>query len=457
MAVLDFNEDPVKIPETGQTFPLRENSASISNEYGQLLFYTNGCEIRGADYQLIENGDSLNPGFQTDLQCSGGNIGPQGSLFLPAPSYQDLYYLIHLNFDWIPPHYSVGHWLYYSLVDQSIGTGKVLDKNHLLLQDTFTVGLITACKHANGRDWWIVIPEMASNKLYRFLLDPRGIQGPWEQRIGTVDQDDSHTGQVVFSPDGRYYARMDDYNKLHIYDFDRCTGLFSNPRFVDIPDSGLTYGVPSSVAFSPNSQLLYAGQIENLYQINMLVSSIEASLLLVGELDDFEAPFYGYFQKMQLAPDGKIYLSTGSKPYLNVIDNPNEKGVACHFIQHEFLLPDQNYIGLPNMSNYRLGRLEGSPCDSLYLAPEYPTCLENQLEVFPNPFQKELHIRFNDCLPGLFDFVLYDVLGRVVWRASFEGGSFEYPLILPDLPANVYLYQITQYGEKLKSGKLVKR
>ena len=121
----------------------------------------------------------------------------------------------------------------------------------------------------------------------------------------------------------------------------------------------------------------------------MQVSPIEHSILLVGELDNYEAPFYGYFYKMQLGPDGKIYISPGGKPYLNVIENPNESGIACNFTQHEFLLPSQHILGLPNMPNYRLGRLEGSPCDSLYVAPEYPACLENQL--FVDEQQHHLH------------------------------------------------------------------
>ncbi|MBK9639178.1 MAG: hypothetical protein IPO63_15800 [Bacteroidetes bacterium] len=47
--------------------------------------------------------------------------------------------------------------LYYSIVDLSFngGLGKVVQKNVQLRNDTICDG-VTAVRHGNGRDWWVI-------------------------------------------------------------------------------------------------------------------------------------------------------------------------------------------------------------------------------------------------------------------------------------------------------------
>ena len=71
------------------------------------------------------------------------------------------------------------------------------------------------------------------------------------------------------------------------------------------------------------------------------------------------------FLDMLLAPDGKIYVFDFLKE-IHVIHRPNEKGDACGFEQHAIVLPEYA-AGLPYYPNYRLGPLDGSPCDTLGL------------------------------------------------------------------------------------------
>jgi hypothetical protein len=455
--ILSFTDNDVSLQQIEQSFRTRYNSSCISSKGDYLLFYTNGCQINGADHEILINGDSINPGTEFELQCEVGYLGTQGSMFLPHPGDSNLYYLFHLGLDWFPPHYSVGHRFYYSLIDRSVGYGEVLEKNQLLLQDTFTVGLITAVRHANGRDWWIVQPEMASNKLYTFLLDPEGIHGPWEQRIGTVDQDDSHTGQVCFSPDGRYYARVDGYNELHLYEFDRCSGAFFNHQYVNLPTVGPNLTLFAGVAFSSNSQLLYVSRPEYLYQLDIRSDDLQASLTQIAAFDGYGEPFPGYFQILQLAPNDKIYLTDGNaNPYLSVINSPNELGQACDFTQHSFSLPEQNFFSLPNLPHFSLGREEGSPCDTLFEAPELPACSGSEVKVFPNPFQKTLTIRMNDCTLSNNEFRLYDVLGRTIWIEMIAEVGADQEILLPNFAAGVYFYQIRNSDRVLQSGKLIR-
>jgi PKD repeat protein len=70
---------------------------------------------------------------------------------------------------------------------------------------------------------------------------------------------------------------------------------------------------------------------------------------------------------MGLAPDGKIYVSSasGSNRLLSRIESPNLQGVDCNVNQHGIALPTSYIRTMPNFPNYRLGPLDGSPCDTL--------------------------------------------------------------------------------------------
>ena len=73
------------------------------------------------------------------------------------------------------------------------------------------------------------------------------------------------------------------------------------------------------------------------------------------------------FNLMQLAPNGKIYITVPStrSRHLHMIDQPDSLGVACNVIQRGLELPYYHWFNMPSFPNYRLGPLAGSPCDTL--------------------------------------------------------------------------------------------
>ena len=71
---------------------------------------------------------------------------------------------------------------------------------------------------------------------------------------------------------------------------------------------------------------------------------------------------------MQLGPDGRVYInSTSGVNEMHVIQYPNKKGIACEVRQHSVQLPTFIIRTMPHFPNYRLGPLDGSPCDTLGL------------------------------------------------------------------------------------------
>ncbi len=119
-------------------------------------------------------------------------------------------------------------------------------------------------------------------------------------------------------------------------------------------------------AISQNSRFLYIPSNTYIYQFDLWADDIEESKDTVAVYDGYWNPFPTTFFLAQLARDGKIYISsTNGVLSMAVIENPNEKGLACNVRQHSIHLPVYYAFGIPTFPNHRLGPLDGSPCDTL--------------------------------------------------------------------------------------------
>ncbi len=341
------------------------------------------------------------------------------------------------------------------------GLGEVVIKNQQLFGDTMSSAGMTACKHANGRDWWLVRNEYHTNCYYVWLVTPDSILGPIKQCIGyPIDINDTNSG-FEFSPDGNYFAHQvaTGINSiaLEVMDFDRCTGQLTNAIFTDIPNS-LTKGVFTSTEFSSDSRFLYGFMTEIVYQIDLDTSDIPASITKVGEWI-FSDTTYGYFGgNPQRAPDGKIYIQgVFCNSALSVMNAPNEKGAAANVTLQNFVLPTENACGIPNMPNYQLGALPGSPCDTLSTAT---TIIESNeiksLKVIPNPSNGIFAVSYQ--LPQNKEGMLTitNQLGEVVYKERRPQWSTICNINVSKLPQGVYLVTIESDGKR-KSVKFVKQ
>ena len=207
--LLDFNTDPVNISNisTVHNFWMEGANTSMSDASGNLLFYSNGCYIVNADGQIMENGASINPGMIQDIYCSGvGSPWGQGVVSIPAPGNNDLYYVFNLDmtqpFNNLPNLDIAPERLYYQVVDmnQDNGLGSVFLKNQVTVLDTLGRGQVLAAQHANGHDWWIIVPKSNSNCYFLTHVTCKGPQDPLLECEGIEWSDADLTGQAVFSP-----------------------------------------------------------------------------------------------------------------------------------------------------------------------------------------------------------------------------------------------------------------
>ena len=388
---LSFNNLNLYIDTVERNMNLNSTNGVICDKNGDLLFYSNGVYIANANNDTMLNGSALNPCLFTTDHSQYGLTIPQANLIIPFPGDSTKYYLFHESSDDYVNTYS-SFYLYYSVIDMTLdnGLGGVVQKNTVLLNDTLVEGRLTACKHANGRDWWLVSHEFMKNNIYTFLITPGGIQGPFANYSQT--QRDNYFGQCVFSQQGDKYVYYEPYDGLDIFDFDRCTGALSNQLHIAINDSGAAGGA----AFSPSGRYLYISSTFHIYQFDMHAPDIALSRNTIAVWDSFYSPsppIAALFYLAQLAPDNKIYINTSnSTTVLHVINFPEVAGSGCAFCQHCIQLPALNAFTIPNHPNYFLGAEAGSICDTLHIGIDDVPDVESAFNLFPNPATRLLYV-----------------------------------------------------------------
>jgi hypothetical protein len=409
--LIDFGTEPPTQLTKIIDFSLLFSNSQISNAAGEFQFYTNGCDVYDTTNQVMENGENINPGLQNDYLCSvfqGSDYYQLQSLItLPWPDKENEYAIFHLGWELPPGESRQLFYSYYTKVDMSAnaGLGAVIEKNKLLLQDTF-LDNVTAVRHGNGRDWWILQPKSQSNVFFTYLLQPNSIQGPFKQTIGRPFFNQNFTtGQATFSPDGSKYIFSSKNDSVNIYDFDRCSGKLSRPLRFPLP--GPKEEHVSGAAVSPNNRFLYLSTGIKLWQYDLYSKDIENSKIFLDEVDDFVKPFPATFYQMHTAINGRIYMgSTNGAKYLHVINQPDSFGLACDFQQHGFPLITYHGATLPNYPNFRVYDVQGSPCDTLGInapSPEFQVIWRpaDRIRLFPNPAQDMVQVTFPPSAGGL--------------------------------------------------------
>ena len=353
----------------------------INHKNGELFCYSNGMSIDGADNHVISGADTINYGAFWELWRLGSdnnkiNFGftlPQGMLFLPWPGKPDSIFFATIFSDDSFVNVNLGK---YGIISKSgnSGSGKLIQKD-VLFHEGGVKNSMQAVRHANGRDWWIILIGEENVKYYIYKLDTDGISLVNIQDIGQYHKG-IDIGNTYFSLDGSKFVSNDaliwnNSTVVSIFDFDRCSGTLSNGIFDTIPTYEAHLGI--GTIFSPNGKYLYVNNDYELYQYDMDTEDIIQSRIVLDTYDGFQShphpqlyiTTFGYWA---YGPDGRLYnvSGAGSAQHMHVMHYPDEGGIASHFQQHAIKIPN-NHWTIPNFPNYRLGPLDGSPCDTLGL------------------------------------------------------------------------------------------
>lgn len=327
-AGISFNAGGATIPYTltDGVNSAHEGNAGISDSNGNLLFYTNGKTVYNRTHQVMLNGDNLLG--NTYLNAV------QGALIVPLPNSRSMYYIFTTDC-YCNGHIDFSNGYRYAVVDMEKdgGKGAVVTKDVLLYGSS--TERLTAARHANGIDVWIITNQRSSNTFKAYLLTCTGLQAtPVTSVTGRAlneNYDIGSIGMMKVSPDGSQLCETLNTNYpgnfFQLFDFNNATGVLSNAREISNPGSKY-YGCE----FSPDSKLLYLPLQPPPRSETTFIEQFESKLGSAAAINASRVliPTIGQFAGIQTGPDGKIYLNSTSTR-LSVISHPNIKGTGCTF------------------------------------------------------------------------------------------------------------------------------
>ncbi len=353
-----------------------EGCASISNEKGALLFYTDGDSVWNRNHEVMPNGTGL----------FGQYSSTQAAIIVPKPNSKNIYYVFTVSQAQFREPGEVKNGINFSIVDMNLDNGKgdvipetknthlvTHDQNDAEQKEWKSSEKIAATLHFDGVSYWILTHFV--DTFYAFKLDENGLnEAPVKTKVNDVipitesyeggKWNMSALGYLKLSPNGKKIAIAHSFTgpgfmsgRVYLYDFNSETGKTSATGIRLI--SGIySYGVE----FSPKSRKVYVStntyktvkgvtsfQGSNVYQFDLESSNIRNSKT---EINDSRTIVAG---ALQLALDGKIYRakhktnSAQGEPSLAAINKPELIGKDADYVDEAVILAPGTYstYGLP--------------------------------------------------------------------------------------------------------------
>ncbi len=457
-AGVDFNSGSPVVLNDGQTYLTTgtnahcEGTSIMCDNSGSLLFYCNNKKVWNRNHQIMTYGGNLLSSVSAT----------QGSLIVPKPGSSRYFYIFTVDDFQIDQLY---FGFRYSLVDMCLnsGLGDVVNgQMNIKILDTVAEKL-TAVRHANGTDYWIIVHKFFSNAFYSYRLSSTGLAAPVISHVGSVHPTNpilpplipygaAAIGQLKASPNGQKLAIVcanSGYNIAEYFDFNKNTGVVSNGVNIQSYPTWNYYGV----SFSPDNSKLYISAIANITGVLQFdlnagggnPDSVNASRICVSTSDPF---FFG----LQLATNGKIYAAESplnNNSYLAVINYPNNKGLSCNFVNNAVDLNGHiASYGLPNF------------IDSYDYSNTTVNCIENieenkdqKISISPNPFSTSTQI----TLPQSYHHIslsVYDIQGKLVFQNQYNNTD-KIILNRNKLNNGMYFLKLVLDEKGVKTGKIM--
>ena len=425
--------------------------------------------ILNSNHQLMDNGDSII-----------GISWYQEMTVVPIPNESNKYYLFAIDV-------TINFGVYYSVIDMSLdnGLGSVILKNAVISSGIRMGDCISAIKHGNGRDWWLYVRPgngtLADNPFYTYKIIPNGISIDTLQSFLPFTAGSSM--EFRWNKQGTKMAFVNYSGLIQVFDYDRCTGLFSNPVTIDTMRVSSPIPAYWACEFSPNGRYLYITShptASYLYVVDLLDTS-----LTLNTIWSTSTPQY-YLADIKRGPDDKIYTTgmyfdgiTFPYPYqdtvynqynmnLGVINYPDSGFAGCNYQPYSFYLGGKRtYAGLPNNPDYELGAWVGSPCDTLSVGVQLPNPFGTEPTETVQPFLQAwynhewdmIHVNASKLQGKKGVLRLLDIEGRIVFEKPADiisGGYFTTEINLSGLANGVYMVNLVTEKETLsfKIGKL---
>jgi len=249
---VNFNTGSPVVLGNSSFFTSMNASSTICDTSGKFLFCSNANKVWDSTKKIMQNGDNI----------LGSVAVSQGSLIVQKPGSSHLFYLFTVA------SYSNPIGLHYSVIDinRNGGLGAVIEKNTNIPSAFDAAERLTACKHANGKDIWIITRKFTDDSYAAYLLTNSGLNLT-PVISGTVNRPmQSMWGSMKVSFNKKYLitAYRDEvspnsYQAFEICKFNDTTGkiilMYTLKNFLN----GSERFEPYAIEFSPNSKLVYLG------------------------------------------------------------------------------------------------------------------------------------------------------------------------------------------------------
>lgn len=365
--LFQFSEDSLinienkNITSGWTNFITQQSATCVSDSVGNLLFMATYHGIYDANCDSVPNG------------VLNGNIDLTQMVIVPRPMHPMNYYVLY-------PGTGADGKIRYSEVDMNLnnGMGAVIAGQDNVILNSFYNDLfyrITAVRHSNGRDVWVVSHRYNSNQYTSFLVTKDGIKSnPVISSVGLIIQEPAGgnnawnsavNGMIKISPDGRRIAwTSKGMHKIQIADFDTETGVVSNPVFIS--DEW-----PFYIDFSQDGNMLYVGSrgavsvpndTSHVTQINLIAGTNTQIINSAFRLDPYGPDYTGQSKVLQLGMDGKIYVGNASQPNgltrHGVIESPSLPGISSNYNKYKYNLAPIGQYQIYDMPNFMVSYLD---------------------------------------------------------------------------------------------------
>ncbi|MGB5981572.1 MAG: T9SS type B sorting domain-containing protein [Nonlabens sp.] len=326
-----------------------EGCTAISDDQGNLLFYTDGIIVYNRNHEVMPNGNGL----------KGNPSSAQSAIIIPKPQDSNIYYIFTVDAPVGAGEGAMDSGLHYYEVDMTLNFGLGDVTTDLTIPNNLvatTSEKIAAINHESRDE--ILVTTYANqngftsgsyNAFYTFTVSATGVNptpevstDPSFQNVGDP------RGYMKISADGRFLVSCNMSAGTYLYDYDRNTGSVSNERRILFSNRNNNNGYGAE--YSPDSRLLYIAatnggpatgslsqQSSTLYQLNLSDNTAISQPFIDEMLEIDTRP--SYRGALQLGIDGKIYRALAENfnegyPFLGVINNPNTLGLGCSY-QHD--------------------------------------------------------------------------------------------------------------------------
>ncbi len=336
-AGLDFSSgSPVAIRTSTGDFG--EANASVCDQDGRLLFYTQGNHVWDKNGNLMPGGANIVP--LTGLSQDPTSSTAQGALIVPVPGDKSRYIVFSLTSAELNSNFGR---LYYSVVDMSLnsGLGDVVSSQKGIFVDSQFNESMTAVQGNNCNVWLILYARLPLNSFKVYEITGAGLN-PAPSVYPFLPGFTSAAGCMAVSHDRRKFAFTGNFGFM-LYDFNADNGALTSP----LTASSMQFYTGYGVCFSPDNTRLYVSRQDErvLYQYDLTAGNgmdILNSRVTLG---------YCSFSQLKLGPDGKIYFnSSANGRSLGVIPYPDLAAPACGYTPGVVQLLENTFFngGLPN-------------------------------------------------------------------------------------------------------------